>query len=61
LFNLSETSRTVSVAWQELALKGRQRTRDVWRQVDAGKAEGQLSREVAPHGVNFLRLTGDVR
>jgi len=56
LFNLSENRRTVSVSWQELGVKGRQRTRDVWRQSDLAAAEGRLAAEIAPHGVSFVRL-----
>ncbi|MGO8786855.1 MAG: putative Ig domain-containing protein [Terriglobia bacterium] len=57
VFNLSDTSQELSVKWDELALKGRYRTHDVWRQQDLGTAEGELSSEVNPHGVAFIHLT----
>jgi alpha-galactosidase len=56
LFNLSEAKKTISASWQDLELKGRRRMRDVWRQTDGGKVQGQLSWEIAPHGVKFVRL-----
>jgi alpha-galactosidase len=56
LFNLSELRRTVSVNWPELGVKGRRRPRDVWRQLNLAAAEDRFSREIAPHGVSFVRL-----
>jgi alpha-galactosidase len=56
LFNLSESRRTISAAWQDLGLKGRRRVRDVWRYTDLGRAERQFSKEIAPHGVMFVRI-----
>src|SRR5208282_761321 len=51
LFNLSESSRKMSVRLTELGLNGRRNVRDLWRQQDIGSISGSLSQEVAPHGV----------
>jgi alpha-galactosidase len=56
LFNLSENTRTISVDWRELGVKGRQRSRDIWRQADLQPVDGQFISEVAPHGVRLIRL-----
>jgi alpha-galactosidase len=56
LFNLTGTKAKLTVSWQELGLKGRCRVRDVWRQKDIGDQGDQLSTEVNPHGVAFIRL-----
>lgn len=57
LFNLTESPRTISVDLRDLGLKGRHRTRDVWRQKDLPPTEGRVEGEIAPHGVKFVRLS----
>ena len=56
LFNLSEAPRKLSVSWQQLGIRGRQRVRDLWRQKDLGTLDGSLSVEVPRHGVMMVRL-----
>jgi alpha-galactosidase len=56
LFNLSESRRSISADWQALGLQGRRRSRDVWRQSDAGSVKDRVLAEIAPHGVKFLRI-----
>ncbi|MEN6534000.1 MAG: putative Ig domain-containing protein [Bryobacteraceae bacterium] len=57
LFNLGESSRTVTVGWQELGLKGRVKARDLWRQQDAGTYSNAFSATVPRHGVIMVRLS----
>jgi alpha-galactosidase len=57
LFNLSESSRKMSVNLTELGLDGSWKVRDLWRQKEIGSVSGSLSSEVAPHGVAFVRLS----
>ena len=57
LFNLSEEPRTVSAKWSELGLKGKLRARDLWRQRDAGAAEGEYQAKIARHGVTLVTLS----
>ena len=57
LFNLSESTRKMSVSLTELGLKGSRNMRDLWRQNDLGPISASLSQEVAPHGVSLVRLS----
>jgi alpha-galactosidase len=57
LFNLSESSRKMSVSLNDLGLDGSWKVRDLWRQKETGSISGALSAEVAPHGVAFVRLS----
>jgi alpha-galactosidase len=56
LFNLSEEPRTVAAKWTELAVSGKKRVRDLWRQSDTGTAEGEYSAKLARHGVMLVTL-----
>jgi alpha-galactosidase len=56
LFNRGPAEATVSAAWSDLGLAGRQIVRDLWRQKDLGPSEGQFSTRVPPHGVVLVRL-----
>jgi alpha-galactosidase len=56
LFNLAENGRSVSVTWKELGLKGRQRSRDLWRQTDLGSSDGEFTATLPKHGVSMVRL-----
>jgi alpha-galactosidase len=56
LFNLSDSSRTMSVSFTELGLDGRRKVRDVWRQKDIGSFADSFQSPVASHGVIFVRL-----
>jgi alpha-galactosidase len=56
LFNLGEAPAKLSVTWAELGLAGRRRVRDLWRQKDAGIADGYYAAPVNRHGVALVRL-----
>jgi alpha-galactosidase len=56
LFNLSAQSRTLSVAWQELEVSGKQHLRDLWRQKELGAQEAKFTTEIPPHGVALVRV-----
>ena len=56
LFNRGETRANVSLHWNDLKIKGRQKVRDLWRQKDLGVFEQSFSSEVRPHGVIMVRL-----
>jgi alpha-galactosidase len=47
---------SVSVDWPTLGVTGKQIVRDLWRQKDLGKFEGQFTGTVPPHGVLLLRI-----
>ncbi|MHC5112603.1 MAG: alpha-galactosidase, partial [Planctomycetota bacterium] len=51
------TSAPVTVTWKELGLGGRQRVRDVWRQLDRGLFTDGFTTGVPFHGVVLLRIT----
>jgi len=57
LVNLGETPTTVTVNWATLRLAAPQVVRDLWRQKDAGTFNGQYSAQVAPHGIQLVRVT----
>jgi alpha-galactosidase len=57
LFNLSESSRTMSVNLAELGLSGSRNVRELWRQKDMGAISSSFSAEVARHGVILVRLS----
>ena len=57
LFNLAEEPREVSAKWSELGISGKQRVRDLWRQRDAGAAEGEYQAKLARHGVILVTLS----
>ena len=42
LFNLGEAEATISAAWSDLGLSGKQQVRDLWRQKDLPAADGKF-------------------
>jgi len=56
LFNLGETETVVRVNWSDLGLKGKLRTRDLWRQKDLGKFKDSFSAPVPRHGVVLIKV-----
>jgi alpha-galactosidase len=56
LFNRGPEQAKVSVNWSTLGLHGPQIVRDLWRQADLGKFDGEFSAPVARHGVVLVRL-----
>jgi alpha-galactosidase len=56
LFNRAEGEREVSVRWDEIGLKGKQRVRDLWRQKDLGVFDDAYTAPVGRRGVVLLRL-----
>jgi alpha-galactosidase len=47
----------VTAKWTDLGIKGKRAVRDLWRQQDLGKYEGELKAQVPRHGVVLVRLT----
>ncbi len=56
LFNRGEDPATVTAKWANLGLKGKRIVRDLWRQKDLGKYEGEFKASVPRHGVVLVRL-----
>ena len=56
LFNRGEDAATVTAKWSDLGLKGKRIVRDLWRQQDLGKYEGEFKASVPRHGVVLVRL-----
>ncbi len=56
LFNLGGEPRRLSVSWEELGLRGPQRTRDLWRQQDMSVAREHFEAQVPRHGVSLVRM-----
>ncbi|MAY73559.1 MAG: alpha-galactosidase [Phycisphaerae bacterium] len=57
LFNRNDKPTTVTASWSDLGLTGRAVVRDLWRQQDIGGESEAFAREIAPHGVVFVRIT----
>ena len=55
-FNFDEVAATITVTWEQLGIKGRQRVRDLWRQKDLGVFEDNYETQVPRHGTAMLRL-----
>jgi alpha-galactosidase len=56
LFNRGEDTATVTAKWSDLGLQGKRIVRDLWRQQDLGRYEGEFKASVPRHGVVLVRL-----
>lgn len=56
LFNLGDEPTTVVANWKDLSIHGKHVVRDLWRQEDLGRFEGQFSASVPRHGVVLVRI-----
>jgi alpha-galactosidase len=56
LFNRGEDTTTMTAKWADLGVKGKRIVRDLWRQQDLGKFEGEFKASVLRHGVVLVRL-----
>jgi alpha-galactosidase len=56
LLNFSAQPADVSVKFDDLKLSGKQHVRDLWRQQDAGDADGEYSMKVYPHGAEMVKI-----
>ncbi|HQQ92002.1 MAG TPA: hypothetical protein PLU38_09070, partial [Kiritimatiellia bacterium] len=56
LFNRGCLTRTVTLPFASLGLKGPCRLRDLWRQKDLGVATDTFETEIPGHGVLLLKL-----
>jgi alpha-galactosidase len=56
LFNLGEADATISAAWSDLGLGGKQQVRDLWRQKDLPAAVEKFQAPVPRHGVLLVKL-----
>ncbi len=48
---------TVTVKWSDLNISGRKNVRDLWRQTDLGKFDGEFSLSVAPHSAELVKIS----
>ena len=48
---------TVTVKWSDLKIHGSQNVRDLWRQKDDGKFNGEFSLPVAPHSAELVKIS----
>ncbi len=56
LFNLGSNAAPVTVKWSDLKLSGKHAVRDLWRQKDLGKSDGEFQLTVAPHSAEMLKI-----
>jgi len=56
LFNRGDKEAVVTAKWDDLALRGKQVVRDLWRQKDLGTFEEQFQSAVPRHGVVLVRV-----
>jgi len=57
LFNRGPEEASVTALWADLGLNGQQTVRDLWRQKDIGKFNGQFQAKVGRHGVLLVKIT----
>jgi hypothetical protein len=57
LFNLGNTSATVTANWADLGLDGTAQVRDLWSHSDEGMANGEFAATLPSHGSRLLRIT----
>ncbi len=57
LFNLGATEGEVTAKWADVGVTGKQTVRDLWRQKDLGKFDGEFKTTVPRHGVVLVKLT----
>jgi alpha-galactosidase len=57
LFNRNDDEATVTAKWSDLGITGQQTVRDLWRQADIGKFEGDFHTVVPRHGVVLVKIT----
>jgi len=56
LFNTGASAATVTANWSDLKISGKQRVRDLWRQIDLGIFSDKYETTVASHGVVLVRI-----
>ena len=56
LFNLGEADATISAAWSDLGLSGKQQVRDLWRHKEMPAAAGKFEAKIPRHGVALVQL-----
>ncbi len=56
LCNRGEVAASIVAKWSDVGVAGKQIVRDLWRQKDLGKFDGQFKATVPRHGVVLLRL-----
>jgi alpha-galactosidase len=56
LFNRGEDATTVTAKWSDLGLRSKRIVRDLWRQQDLGRYDGEFKASVPRHGVVLVRL-----
>jgi alpha-galactosidase len=56
LFNRGEDEAMVKVNWSDLGIKGKHAIRDLWRQQDLSKCDGEFQASVPRHGVVLVKI-----
>jgi alpha-galactosidase len=57
LFNRGEEETAVTAKWADLGVTGPQTVRDLWRQKDIGRFDGEFHASVPRHGVVMIKVT----
>jgi alpha-galactosidase len=57
LFNLGDSEKDVGATWADLGISGKRAVRDLWRQEDLGRFDGEFQARVAPHGVVLVKIS----
>ena len=61
LFNRGPSDADVTVKWSDLGISGSRMVRDLWRQKDLGKSDGEFTSHVTRHGVTLIKVSGSKR
>src|ERR1017187_2340279 len=57
LFNRGEQETDLTARWSDLAIRGPQLVRDLWRQKDIGRFDNEFAAKVGRHGVMLVKIT----
>jgi alpha-galactosidase len=58
IFNITDKYQDVNLKWNDVALNGSIKVRDVWKQKDIGSFKENFPSSIPPHGVSFVKVSG---
>jgi alpha-galactosidase len=61
LFNRGTDAQSVTARWSDLGLQGSRIVRDLWRQQDLGRFNGEFKASVPRHGVVLVRISAPAK
>jgi alpha-galactosidase len=59
LFNRGDSEAAVTAKWSDLGISGPMVVRDLWRQQNLGRHEGEFKSAVPRHGVTLVKVKAE--